>query len=283
MLRNTTCYPLQKLFFVFLVFLVSLTGCRKSQVPGAEQPYQETSDLVYGNDSLQRYDLFLPQGRNLQTKIILLIHGGGWVSGSKQDCDYYAMKFAHLGFAAISMNYRLANDTIHCQEMLADIDSMIACISKNAGRWGIGSDHLSLFGYSAGGHLALLYSYSRNQNRKVTSVISIAGPTNVQDSLLWYNPWLYQDIKLMAGDTIPGNWTKVSPVDFISATNPPTLLIHGINDSLVPVSQSENLVSLLQTAGAPVKLLLLDHETHFFSAAATGLVIDETANFISPH
>ena len=280
MIKKTTCKSLPGMTLLFLTSLLVMAGCRKKQAEETVLPYQETANLVYGADSLQHYDLFLPAGRNQQTRVIVLIHGGGWVSGEKQDCDYYAMRFARLGFAAISMNYRLANDSVHYADMLDDIDSMAVCIRKNAGHWSIGSGQLSLFGYSAGGHLALLYSYSRDKARAVKSVISVAGPTNIQDSLLWHIPWFYQDIKLMTGDTMPEHWTNGNPVDFVSATNPPTLLIHGSNDSLIAVSQSLNLSMLLQASGVPVKLLVLQNETHFFSAEATFKVIDETKSFI---
>jgi len=281
MIKKTICDSVQYLSLFFLMILITNSSCRKSQPAEVDLPYQDIFNLEYGIDSLQKFNLFLPGGRDQNTKVILVIHGGGWVSGDKEYVDYYAKRFSEFGFATISMNYRLANDSVHYRDMLDDIDSMIICISNNASQWGIGSGRLALFGYSAGGHLALLYSYSRDKGRNVGSVVSLAGPTDVQDSLLWETPELYEEIKLMAGDPSPSNWTQANPIHFISVTNPATLLIHGTNDSIVPVSQSLKLREVLETSNIKVNLLLLENETHFFSSGATEQILDETMQFLA--
>ncbi|MCX6304659.1 MAG: alpha/beta hydrolase [Bacteroidetes bacterium] len=272
---------LQVIVGLLLCFLVAASGCRKSPQAVIPSSYQEKLDLAYGTDTLQRYDLFLPEGRSADTKMILLIHGGGWVTGNKRDCDYYARQFAAAGFAAISMNYRLANDSIHYRHMLADIDSMIACLSENASAWGVGSSSIALFGYSAGGHLALLYSSSGNRKQSISSVVSLAGPSNVQDTMLWKTPYLLWEIKLMEGDTLPANWSQANPIHLMNAGSPPTLLIHGVYDSVVPVSQSVNLNQVMKAINAPVHMLLLDNETHYLSSGATATMLEETKTFLN--
>ncbi|MEI6433809.1 MAG: alpha/beta hydrolase [Bacteroidota bacterium] len=277
-----------KIFFLsisFLFFLTLISGCRKSQTsvvdsPNVDSLYKEKFDQAYGTDSLQTYDLYLPQGRSQQTKAIILIHGGGWVSGEKAYCKYYAVRFAGFGFAAISMNYRLANGSVHYEDMLDDIGSMIECVLKNARQWGISSSEIALFGYSAGGHLALLYSYSRNSDRKITSVISLAGPTDLQDSLLWHYPGLYDEIKLMTGDSSPENWEKATPIHYISSAIPSTFLIHGTIDSVVPFSQSVKLSQAMKNSFAHQKLLLMENQTHYFSPEATERMLVETNDFL---
>lgn len=268
---------------LYLVLLLVSFGCKKSQHTADITPSMEKYNLAYGIGPLQRFDLFLPEGHDAHTKVILLIHGGGWVSGNKEDCDYYAKSLSDFGFAALSMNYRLANDSVNYQEMLADIDSMIGCISKNAVQWGIGSSRIALFGYSAGGHLALLYSYYSGMEGKVASVVSLAGPTDIQDSLLWKSPGLYDNILLMAGDPLPVNWTISNPVHYVSAINPATLLIHGTHDSVVPFSQSLKLNQVLEVSGIPVTLMVLENETHYFSSGATEKFLAETKDFLDVH
>lgn len=278
-------FPRSSLFFfnIFLIFMLIFSSCQKYQSPEVSPAYQEKYNQAYGADPLQRFDLFLPEGRNEHTQMILVLHGGGWVSGEKEYVNYYAKRFSDFGFAAASMNYRLANDSVHYGEMLADIDSMIGCVLKNAGLWSIGIGQVNLFGYSAGGHLALLYSYSVDKNRMVRSVISLAGPTDLQDSLLWKDQALYKEIRLMTGDTLPANWSKANPICFISQNNPPTLLIHGEIDSLVPVSQSIKLNHALESYGATVKLSLFENETHFFTPDATIEATNQIRNFLLNH
>jgi len=279
---------------VTLMVLMILCGSscnHKSEVTPVTGTYQvltpvilpslEKFDQPYGTSSRQKYDLFLPMGRDRNTRVILLLHGGGWVSGEKEYLDSYARLFAGMGYAAISMNYRLASDTIHYQAMLGDIGSMAGCIVQNRAAWGIGEGPLSLFGYSAGGHLALLYAYSGNTGQNISAVISLAGPTDIQDSLLWSTPALLAGIRLMAGDTLPSNWIGISPVHFVTPSAPPTFLIHGILDELVPLSQSLKLNHLLSLAHVKAKVLLLENQTHYPTNDAVLQVTTETAAFLN--
>lgn len=271
-----TLYPL----LLTLFFLIILTGCQKSKpetvVSAADSQYNQ----AYGADSLQQFDLFLPEGHGQKTKVVLLIHGGGWVGGDKWFCQDYARQFAAYGYAAVSMNYRLANDSIHCQEILADIDSMIGCITRNTGRWGVRNGQIALFGYSAGGHLALLYPYSTDPERHIGAVVSLAGPTDVLDSLLWQSPGLLDDIRLMTGDTVVSRWANTNPINFVSATVPATLLIHGINDEVVPVAQSMKLKQALDASSANSTLILMQNETHYYSLVAIDNFMAEAKKFL---
>ena len=249
-------------------------------VPSTPLPSLAMFDQPYGHDPLQRYDLFLPAGRTAGTGVVILLHGGAWVTGDKSYCNGYANHFANAGFAAVSMNYRLAGDSVHCAEMLADIASMISTAGKNAAGWNVAGNRVSLFGYSAGGHLALLYGYSSDIEKKVRSVISLAGVTDVTDSLLLNGNGLLDDIILMAGDGQPVNWAPVNPVSFVKNTDPPTLFIHGTGDPLVPYTQSTGLYGKLQLCGASARMLLLENETHIFTEDATSVFLDESTRFL---
>jgi acetyl esterase/lipase len=282
-IKKTFRTTVQYIPVFLLLFMLVYAGCQKKQPDETETSYpakQELFDQSYGPNSLQRFDLFLPQGRNENTGTVIVIHGGGWVSGDKTWVNYYARQFSDSGYAAVSMNYRLANDSVHYQDMMDDIGSMIGCVAENSGRWSIGNGRVALFGYSAGGHLALLYSYSRNMSQKIGAVISLAGPTDLQDSLLWESPGLFEEIGLMAGNTSPATWTPASPVNFITAANPPTLLIHGTNDTVVPVVQSIKLKTMLEASQIPVNLIMLENENHFYSSQAIRDLLDESRRFL---
>ena len=274
--------PRYLLLFGVAVFM-TLTSCRKDLPDLPEAPSLELFDLSYGNKPIQRYNLFLPKWHDDSTMVILVIHGGGWVAGDKSYVDYYARRFSDLGFAAVSMNYRLAGASVHYPEMLDDIGSMLQVISQNSGVWGIGTGPVAIFGYSAGGHLALLYSYSRNTDGKIGSVISLAGPTDIQDRRLWETPGLYDEIVLMADDPDPAGWSIANPVQFVSPANPATLLIHGTNDSVVPFSQALILTQALKTIQNPVELYTLENETHYFTAGGTEKFLAETKRFLEYH
>ena len=129
----TKLSPFDLCFSCTLALLVIFAGScsHKSEVAPVTGVYRvltpvvlaslEKFNLPYGANSRQKYDLFLPMGRDRNTRVILLLHGGGWVSGEKEYLDSYARLFAGMGYVAISMNYRLANDSIHYRAMLDDI------------------------------------------------------------------------------------------------------------------------------------------------------------------
>jgi dipeptidyl aminopeptidase/acylaminoacyl peptidase len=153
---------------------------------------------------------------------------------------------------------------------------MIVFASKKARQWGVRNGQVALFGYSAGGHLALLYSYARNWHQTIGSVISLAGLTDVQDSVLMENQVLYEEIKLMAGNPSPATWTPANPIHFAGEPNPPTMLIHGTSDQIVPVSQAYKLNQALERSNIKVKMLILENEPHhdFSSGAVTQFLVE---------
>jgi acetyl esterase/lipase len=265
---------------ILVLLLVSLAGCRKSHFTLEDRFYLESYNKSYGTDPNQAYDLFLPEGRDENTKAIILIHGGAWVMGDKEDMHDYARYFASSGFAVTTMNYRFASSSLHYQGMLDDISSMVGCVSENSAAWGIGNGPVALFGYSAGGHLALLYTYSRDKGAKIGAVVSLAGPSDLQDSLLWKSPGLWFKIKLLAGDSLPASLMQASPVNYISPANPPTFLIHGTGDSIVPVAQSLKLNQLLRSSNSRTSMFIMENESHYFSEGARHKFLDETEYFL---
>jgi acetyl esterase/lipase len=267
------------LFLVFLCVFV-LPGCRKVNTAAPDAYYTEQFNLSYGTNLLQTCDLFLPEGRNRDTRTVILLHGGGWVSGEKEYMNGYARALALSGIAAVSINYRLACDTVHCDDILDDVDSAICFVGAHSAEWAIGSKRPALLGYSAGGHLALLFACSRDHRRRVGAVVSLAGPADLQDSLLWKSPGLLADIRLLTGDTLPEHWDIFSPVYFANNPHPPLLLIHGNSDSVVPINQTCTFSEKASRHCGPVAILLLDHETHYYSAAACAKILERAAGFI---
>ena len=82
---------LKKIIFLFL-FLALYLGCSKDNseeqtpvpVPEVVEAY-EALNVSYGSDENQVFDIYLPENRTNNTKILILIHGGSWISGDKLD------------------------------------------------------------------------------------------------------------------------------------------------------------------------------------------------------
>ena len=116
-------------------------------------------DIPYGQDARQKYDVYLP-AQAYNAPIIVMIHGGGWTAGDKQDADVASAKSAYWvskGYIFISVNYRLAPQTGPLQQA-DDVAAALAHIQANAGYWGGDSHKMILMGYASGGHLAALLS-----------------------------------------------------------------------------------------------------------------------------
>lgn len=191
-------------------------------------------------------DIYLPAGRSQgTTKVILLIHGGGWIGGDKKSLDNFVVKFQSKvkeNYAMVNMNYRLA--IIPTRYMLPtqtdDIRAAMDYISKNASTLGVKPQFVVL-GVSAGGHLAMLYSYKYDTARRVKGVVNIVGPSNLDDSY-YKNNLIFNFAMNYITDpkNLPKNMTQSvfgSPVTWITKNAPPTISFYGSSDDLIPATQ----------------------------------------------
>ena len=102
-------------FTALLSFILITVACSSDN---AIQPleYEEQLNESYGTDPDQVFDLYLPENRTLATKVLLLVHGGGWNAGDKQDLagfrDYVLEQLPDV--AVVNMNYRLADENNFC-------------------------------------------------------------------------------------------------------------------------------------------------------------------------
>ena len=116
------------------------------------------SDLFYGDDSVyHRLDIAYPAKPMESYPVIVQVHGGGWVYGTK-DTIYkaYGMAMAQKGFAVITFNYRLA-PTHNFPSQLYDIDQIMHFIEQHAKQYSLDTQNVFMIGDSAGAHLASLY------------------------------------------------------------------------------------------------------------------------------
>ena len=112
-------------------------------------------DVPYGLDDAQKYDVYLPDDRS-DAPIIVMIHGGEWASGDKQDSNVAAAKAGYWvakGYVFVSLNYRLLPKKDPLIQA-ADVALAIANIQKNAASWNADGAKIVLMGSGAGGHLA---------------------------------------------------------------------------------------------------------------------------------
>ena len=255
---------IKKLLFASL-FLGLYFGCSKDSPeeqttttePEVVDAY-EALNVSYGSDANQVFDIYLPENRTNTTKILILIHGGSWVSGDKSDMNTIKtfVSALHPDVGIINMNYTLAgvnNPPIPLQT--DDISAVVDYISTNKSSL-IVSDDIGFIGVSAGAHLSLLWSYAYDDNDQVDMVCSIVGPANFTDPA-YYDNLIYQPIYQLFGNPSIEFLESASPYHRATTTSPPTLLFYGGMDPLVPTSQGVDMDAQLTSLG-------VTHEFHFY-------------------
>lgn len=245
-------------------------SCQKEGINDLESPEKTLLNQSYGNEVSQKMDVYLPAGRNsATTKVIILIHGGGWSSGDKNDFATYidTLKKRLQGYAIFNINYRLvsgANNLFPTQEN--DIKSAIEFIYNKRNEYHI-SDKFVLLGTSAGGHLSLLQAYKYISPVKIKAVVDFFGPTDLID--LYNNPAsIFAPPTLVAGvvggtpSTHTTLYQQSSPINYVDMNSPPTIILQGGVDFLVSPNQSVALKNKLALSGVVHQYVFYPTENH---------------------
>ena len=248
-----------------------MASCAKQDTnsPGGGTAAAQTiTDVSYGTDAKQKIDIFLPEGRTVaSTKTIVLIHGGGWTEGDKKDMAFGIDSFKKRlpEYAIININYRLAynNTTNLFPTQENDIKAALEFYLGKSAEYKVSKD-LIVLGASAGGHLALLHSYKNDPEKHVKAVIDFFGPADL--NALW-NAGIVQQLILVSAtgklyDQDTAIYFQSSPVNFITPQSPPTIVLHGGADNLVPSNQSTILINKLQEKGVANQFVFYPAEQH---------------------
>ena len=262
------------LYLIMSNFTACVQAEKGSPLQQTALPPTTTLNIAYGKDSLQKMDVYLPSNRSTDsTKVIVLIHGGGWAGGDKAE---FAAAIPVLQqklpqYAIVNINYRLANKlTNHFPTQENDVKMALQFIVDHATEYNI-SKEVVLLGASAGAHLALLQAYKYTDPVEPKAVISFFGPADMVDLYNSTNNSYYQmGLQLLIGGTPeskPAVFEQASPIHFVNKQSPPTLLLHGGKDGLVPVAQSKKLKAQLDKAGVPSELVVYGNEGHGWQGA----------------
>ena len=268
-MRSTNpIYPLFTRILPLILLLVVSFSCKKNG-NSVDFVAEEKADLAYGGDPRQKLDLYLPDNRSqTTTKLIIIIHGGGWSDGDKKDVNGYvsALQTRLPDYAIANINYRLAKNgqnLFPAQE--EDIKKAVTYLMNHADNYGYRQKYV-LLGLSAGAHLSLLHSYKYPVPYRASAVVSFFGPT---DLFALYNnppgPYIPTMLQAVTGTTPvlnPGLYMQSSPTNFVNAQSSATLLLQGGRDPLVPVSQAEMLKAKLDANRVPAGYIYYANEAH---------------------
>ena len=242
-------------FLITLVMIAAMISCKKTDTGFTSTVAAKTMlNVAYGTNPSQVMDIYLPADRRSDTtKVMVMIHGGGWTSGDKSDftAAVDTLKKRLPDYAIFNINYRLSNgSTTAFPTQEQDVYAAVHYIIGKASDFQV-STKIVLLGASAGGHLAMLQGYKDSMPVKPKAIVSFFGPSDLADMYfnpVGGNPLLSLALASAIGKTPiqdPVLYLNSSPINFIRPTSPPTILLHGGLDPLVSPSQSVNVKNLL--------------------------------------
>lgn len=288
---------------IFLA-LVVIAGCKKD--PENVTEAQTYTNMSYGSDPTQKMDVYLPENRNSSTPVVLLLHGGGFIAGDKEEFSGQAASLSAKGYVVLNVNYRLVDSTgalnipvvhkpsaIKIADQLNDVDAAVNFAMGKSTEWGMSADRWGMTGHSAGATLSLLYSYgNKNQNKRIKVAGNWAGATNFaftdESEADLLDPRLVEIIYRAVGYEIKNEnklaYMAVSPYWLINSNSIPTINIRPENNGVIGEDNSkaeyQKLTDLLNSKSVPNKWVEVAGADHGFSQAGSwNTVINETDAF----
>ena len=193
--------------------------------------------------NLQSLDIYMPKVINpcLGVPVVVFVHGGGWRKGDKSQVKHKPAYFNGLGYAFVSVNYRLSpqNNNLSPDRIMfpvhpTDVGSAMAWVHKNIRSYGGNPEKIALLGHSAGGHLAALVGTDQSYIKKADDTWNAQHLRCVgsYDSEGYDIPRLMKDpdraqeaLYRNAFGSDPAIWTAASPINFVQKQGPDFQLV----------------------------------------------------------
>lgn len=227
-------------------------------------------------------DLYLPTAATATPRpLVLLVHGGSWQRGSRGDMARIARTLARTGYAAFSLDYRLAPAFRHPAQ-LQDMQQALAFLQQQAGAYGLDMNRLGAWGFSAGAHLVSLLAVQPALAGQPALRAVVAGGTPADLRIYPASP----SVQALLGATLaaaPERYAEASPLAHVRPGLPAFFLYHGSADDLVIPIQAERFAEALRAAGVPVELLLLNDFGHVRTALFLGKILPPAQAFLDAH
>ena len=276
---------MKKTSLAFVVALAVSAAAAAQPAPDAQsivalwQKVRTVPNVVYAraNGWEGKLDIYALRGP-ASSPVVIFIHGGGWVQGTKEASALSALPFIGLGYSVVNVEYRLADVSL-APAAIEDCRCALRWVIAHAKDYNFDVNRIVVAGASAGGHLALTTGmipasagfdrmcYTVNEP-KVAAIVDFFGIADVADLLDGPNKkpfpesWPYT-VQWLGNQPNRAEIAKAaSPMTYVRAGVPPTISIHGDADPLVPYQHSVRLQDALQKAGVPHELVTIPGGGH---------------------
>lgn len=262
----------------------------------ASNQYIVHPDTVYAtqNNYQLKLDLWLNQSAKQPVPTVIYIHGGGWVFGDRTGATPQLFPYFQRGWNIVNVEYRMAYVS-PAPAAVEDCRCALRWVIRNAQIYNLDVTRIIVTGHSAGGHLSLTTGMLTpdagldvecpgEEVLKVAAIVDWFGPTDVNDMLAGPNKKNYAEEWVGTQSNREEVAKRVSPITYVSKSNPPTIIIHGDMDPTVPYSQSVRLHEAFDSAGVPNELVTVKGGVHgTFSEVDQLRAYDKIWEFLDAH
>lgn len=257
-----------------LLVLFGLAGCASVlNAATSREGISIRSGIRYSEGPRGVYDLYIPDAASASTPIVVFFYGGSWDSGDRDDYLFVGQSLAAAGVITVIPDYRVYPEVVF-PEFVKDGAQAVSEILKasRVGRAGIpAGDHpIFLMGHSAGAHIAALLSYDERYLRAagvppsaISGFIGLSGPYD-------FLPLTSERYKRIF---LPETRAASQPVNFADASDPPALLISGLEDRTVEPRNTQALAQSIRQAGGQAEVRLYPDLGHIEAIAALATAI----------
>jgi acetyl esterase/lipase len=276
------------------VLVASAVPC---QVRADDAPaFTRTRDVIYGRHAglALTMDVFAPK-KDANGAAVIYVVSGGWFSNPDMISPAFAVPFTKRGYTVFAVVHG-TQPKFTIPEILDDMNRSVRFIRSHAKDYQIDPDRIGIMGGSAGGHLSLMQGTAGGDgNPKADDPVERAS-SRVQAVACFFPPTDFLNWGAKGKEMIdPHDFRKpfgaaldfrefdkdqclivpvtdkdkrreickrISPVYHVAADSPPTLIMHGDKDDLVPIQQSEEIMAKFREAGVEAKLIVKKGEGH---------------------
>ena len=268
-----------------------------------QEEYTRTADVIYGRkDGLAlTMDIFKPKQDANGAGVVFVVSSGWWSSKRMIRPPRY-IELLRRGITVFAVTHG-SQPKYSIPEMVGDVHRAVRYVRFNAKKFGVDKNRIGIMGMSAGGHLSLLIATSGGpapgarddvdrETSRVQAVAALFPPTDFvnygAEGMSVYDlpvreqfraPFDFKRfdretrtfVKITKREEIQKKLKEVSPAHHVSADDPPTLLVHGDRDRLVPLQQSRLMVKKLTKAGVQAELIVKEGKGHGWRGVSADL------------
>src|SRR5688572_3212028 len=288
---------------------VLLTAVASTSAAADAPPSTRRQDVVYGRKFgvALTMDVFTPTKAPNGAAAVFVV-SGGWVS-AHEFIDFagpgFVNELSNRGYTVFAVVHG-SQPKFTIPEIVSDMHRALRFIRHNAKEFGIDPDRIGIYGASAGGHLSLMQGFGGDAGDPAAKDVVDREPSRVRAVACFYPPtdflnygkegnvalgrgtlsgfkapFDFHELDKKSNTFVPVTdeqkvleiGRKISPVTHVSADDPPTLIIHGDADKLVPIQQAEVLLKKLKDAGVEAKLVTKPGAAHGWPDQAKDLVL----------